>query len=291
MWETVGARVEALLAESARWTGGKQRLTATRLHELLVAEGHAVGVTLVKEAVAEWRRQRREVFVPLAYRPGDLAEVDFFEVLVDVGGHAPQGVDVRDAADVFGPRLRWIYPRQDQVSFLDGHVRAFAHFGAVPPRVAYDNLRAAVVRDSGRRRAHADGALRSAGVALSARAELLPARRGPRQRRGRGARQGDSPAGARADSDRRRRSATINAALLARWTRGRDVRDAVGQTIGIRFAEEQRLCDGRPGRLRPEATTLATVTPARAGAPGGRIVFRAARWPVSISSCVSARRR
>jgi hypothetical protein len=31
-------------------------------------------------------RQRREVFVPLTYRPGDLAEVDFFEVLVDVGG-------------------------------------------------------------------------------------------------------------------------------------------------------------------------------------------------------------
>ena len=69
-----------------RWTGGKQRLTATRLHELLVAEGHRVGVTVVKEAVAEWKRQRREVFVPLTYRPGDLAEVDFFEVLVDVDG-------------------------------------------------------------------------------------------------------------------------------------------------------------------------------------------------------------
>ena len=32
-----------LLAESVRWTGGKQRLTATRLHTLLVAEGHCVG--------------------------------------------------------------------------------------------------------------------------------------------------------------------------------------------------------------------------------------------------------
>jgi hypothetical protein len=30
------------------------------------------------------------------------------------------------------------------VSFLDGHVRAFAHFGAVPPRIAYDTLRLAV---------------------------------------------------------------------------------------------------------------------------------------------------
>jgi transposase len=83
VWEKVGPRIDALLTESKEWTGGKQQLTATRLHELLVGEGHQVGVTLVKEAVAEWKRRRREVFVPLTYRPGDLAEVDFFEVFVD----------------------------------------------------------------------------------------------------------------------------------------------------------------------------------------------------------------
>jgi transposase len=77
-------------------------------------------------------RRRREVFVPLTYRPGDLAEVDFFEVFVDPVG-------VRRKAFLFLMRLMysgrdfaWIYERQDQVSFLDGHVRAFAHFGGVP---------------------------------------------------------------------------------------------------------------------------------------------------------------
>ena len=45
-----------------------------------------------------------------------------------------------------GRDFAWIYERQDQISFLDGHVRAFAHFDGVPARVAYDNLRAAVVR-------------------------------------------------------------------------------------------------------------------------------------------------
>jgi hypothetical protein len=74
VWEKVEPRIETLLAASAQWTAGKQQLTATRLHELLIGEGHRVGVTLVKEAVAEWKRQRREVFVPLTYRPGDLAE-------------------------------------------------------------------------------------------------------------------------------------------------------------------------------------------------------------------------
>jgi hypothetical protein len=38
-----------------------------------------VGVTLVKEASPSGKRQRREVFVPLTYRSGDLTEVDFFE--------------------------------------------------------------------------------------------------------------------------------------------------------------------------------------------------------------------
>lgn len=142
----VEARLHALLEESPRWTGGKQRLTATRLHAMVVAEGHKVGVTLVKETVAEWKRHRREVFVPLVYAPGELAEVDFFEVLVDVAG-------VRRKAWMFVMRMMssgtdfvGLYDRQDQPSFLDGHVRAFAFFGAVPQRIAYDNLKAAVSR-------------------------------------------------------------------------------------------------------------------------------------------------
>jgi transposase len=146
VWDKIRARLEALLAESPRWTGGKQRLTATRLHRMLVTEGFSVGVTMVKEAVAEWKRRRREVFVPLVYPAGDLAEVDFFEVLVDLAGK-------RTKAWMFvmrwmhsGRDFAWLYSRQDQPSFLDGHVRAFEHFGCVPQRIAFDNLKAAVAK-------------------------------------------------------------------------------------------------------------------------------------------------
>jgi transposase len=113
---------------------------------LLQAEGHRVGVTVIKDAVAEWKRQRREVFVPLTYRPGDLAEVDFFEVWVDVAGTRRKAWLFLMRLMYSGRDFAWIYERQDQISFLDGHVRAFAHFDGVPARVAYDNLRAAVVR-------------------------------------------------------------------------------------------------------------------------------------------------
>jgi transposase len=138
VWELVASRFESLLAESAQWTGGKQQLTATRLQELLVGEGHQVGVTLVKAAVAEWKRQRREVFVPLMYRPGDLAEVDFFEVLVDIDGTRRKAWLFLMRLMYSGRDFAWIYERQDQISFLDGHVRALAHFGGVPTRIAYD---------------------------------------------------------------------------------------------------------------------------------------------------------
>jgi transposase len=144
--DRVRARMDELLGESGAWTSKKQRLTAARLHEMLVAEGFEVGTTLVKTYVREWRRKQREVFVPLTYPPGDSAQVDFFEVLVDIA-------DERRKAWMFVMRLMhsgrdfaWLYPRQDQVCFLDGHVRAFTHFGAVPRRLVYDNLKAAVAR-------------------------------------------------------------------------------------------------------------------------------------------------
>lgn len=143
---TDAARPRALeiLEDSKRWTAGKQRLTAARLYTMLKSEGLDVGYTVVKDIVREWKRQRKEVFVPLVYKPGDSAQVDFFEVFVDIDG-------VRRKAHMFVMRLMhsgrdfaWLYPRQDQTCFLDGHVRAFEHFGAVPHRLVYDNLKAAV---------------------------------------------------------------------------------------------------------------------------------------------------
>lgn len=142
--EAVEPRAFEILEDSKRWTAGKQRLTAARLYTMLRSEGHDVGYTVVKQIVHEWRRRRKEVFVPLVYKPGDLGEVDFFEVFVDVEGE-------RRKAHMFVMRLMhsgrdfaWLYPRQDQTCFLDGHVRAFEHFGAAPHRLVYDNLKAAV---------------------------------------------------------------------------------------------------------------------------------------------------
>jgi transposase len=135
--DAVQARIDAMLADSPRWTGGKQRLTGTQVHRMLVAESHGVGGTLAKRYVAEWQRQRQEVFVPLVYRPGDLGGLDFFEVLVDIDGRRRKAWMFLMRLMHSGRAFAWIYDRQDQVSFLDGHVRAFGS-----PSCARTGLRA-----------------------------------------------------------------------------------------------------------------------------------------------------
>ena len=278
VWDGVAPRLEALLAESVKWTGGKQQLTATRLHELLVAEGQHVGVTLVKEAVAEWKRQRREVFVPLTYRPGDLAEVDFFEVLVDVDG-------IRRKAWLFLLRLMysgrdfaWIYERQDQVSFLDGHVRAFAHLGGIPARLAYDNLRPAVVRIL----VGGERALTPRFAALASHYLFEPCFCRPGV--------GHDKGGVEARGQAVRRQAlvpipsgptleTINYALLARLdARLETGRDAGGQTIGARFADEGPVFRPVPTPFVADATTVCTISPRALARVAGAVYSVPCRW-------------
>lgn len=147
--QVVAPAVEALMASWEGRTTAKQRVTAPRVLEELKAQGHTAGLTVVKEILAEWRRKRREVYVPLEYRAGDLAEVDFFEVVVEIEGRQRKAWKFLMRLMASGADFAFIYERCDQVSFLDGHVRAFEAFGGVPGRIAYDNLRPAVKRRVG----------------------------------------------------------------------------------------------------------------------------------------------
>jgi len=147
--ERVAPRIDQLLVEWSDRTTPKQRITGTRIHRQLREEGYEVGTTTVRTYLREKRRRAAEVYIPLVYRPGEVAQVDFFEVTVDEQG-------VRRKAWKFLMRLMysgrdfvWLYDRCDQLSFLDGHGRGFAHFGGVPRRMVYDNLTAAVKRRVG----------------------------------------------------------------------------------------------------------------------------------------------
>lgn len=278
VWEKVGPRIAALLAASKDWTAGKQQLTATRLHELLIAEGHRVGVSLVKAAVAEWRRQRREVFVPLTYRPGDLAEVDFFEVVVDVAGTRRKAWLFLMRLMYSGRDFAWIYERQDQISFLDGHVRAFAHFGRVPARLAYDNLKAAVVRIL----VGGERTLTARFAALASHYLFEPCFCRPGEGHDKGGVESRGKAVRRQTLTPIPRALTleaINQALLARMdARLATGRDHTGETIGTRFAVEGPACRAVPAPFVAEATTLVTVSPRALVRLEGAVYSVPCRW-------------
>jgi transposase len=140
------ARIDELLTEWAGRSTRKQRITGTRVHRQLVAEGYEIGERTVRSYLAEKRRARQETFVPLVWHPGEAAEVDFFEVVADVDGQRRKLWLFVMHAMFSGRDFAWLYERQDQVCFLDGHVRAFAAFGGVPERLIYDNLTAAVAK-------------------------------------------------------------------------------------------------------------------------------------------------
>jgi transposase len=278
VWEKVGSRIEALLEDSKGWTGGKQQLTATRLHELLIGEGHQVGASLVKAAVAEWKRQRREVFVPLVYRPGDLAEVDFFEVLVDLDGTRRKAWLFLMRLMYSGRDFAWIYERQDQVSFLDGHVRAFAHFGGVPARLAYDNLKAAVVRIL----VGGERALTPRFAALTSHYLFEPCFCRPGEGHDKGGVEGRGKAVRRQALTPIPTAPTldaINQTLLARMdARLATGRDGAGETIGTRFAVEAPALRPLPTPFVAEATTFVTVSPRALVRLEGAVYSVPCRW-------------
>lgn len=151
VWEAVQPRLEELIAEWEPRTSAKQRITAMRLHRQLVLEGYRVGRTLVGDYWRERRRRRAEVYVPLIHRPGE-AQIDFFEVVVEVGGERRKAWEFLMRMMYSGREFAWLYERCDQLAFLDGHVRAFAHLEGVARRCVYDNLAAAVRKIVGARR-------------------------------------------------------------------------------------------------------------------------------------------
>lgn len=139
-------RLEKLLEEWESRTTKKQRITGRRLYRELIGEGFQVGYTTVREYFREYRRRRQEVFIPLIHRAGDEAQVDFFEVTVEANGQQRKAWKFLARLMYSGRDFTWLYEQCDQLAFLDGHVRAFAHWQGVPARLVYDNLSVAVNR-------------------------------------------------------------------------------------------------------------------------------------------------
>ena len=122
----------------------KQRHTAERIYQRLRDKhDYTGGRTIIRDAVAEWKRSQAEVFVPLVQLPGE-AQVDFGEAQVIIAGAkvtAALFVLTLPHSDAFFVAA---FPKECTETFQDGHARAFRYFGGVPTRISYDNSKIAV---------------------------------------------------------------------------------------------------------------------------------------------------
>src|SRR6266545_3901224 len=136
---------------SIRELADKQRHTARRVWQRLVAEhGATLAEVTVSRHVArrkiELGLDRNEVAVPQTHPPGAEAEVDFGEFYATIAGVWIKLWMFVMRLSHSGRAFHVAFATQAQEAFLQGHVLAFAHFGAVPARIRYDNLKPAVVR-------------------------------------------------------------------------------------------------------------------------------------------------
>lgn len=139
--------IDQWLAEDER-RPRKQRHTARRIYERLRTEyGFEGAESTVRGYVGQRRKQvRSQVFIPLAYEPGQIGQVDFSEAQMVIAGE-------QVTAQLFCLRMGYskqpfvtALPTQAQEAFFEGHVRAFDFLGGAPRTLVYDNLRVAVKR-------------------------------------------------------------------------------------------------------------------------------------------------
>jgi len=137
--------IDAIL-EADKLVHVKQRHTALRIMERLRDEHGFTGkYTIVRNYVHKVATRHKEMFMPLAHRPGH-AQVDFGEADGYIGGRKVRFhyfcLDLPHSDGCFVKA----YPTEDTESFLDGHIAAFAFLGGVPQSILYDNTKIAVAK-------------------------------------------------------------------------------------------------------------------------------------------------
>jgi transposase len=139
-------RIKVMLEENSN-TRKKERLTKTRMHELLQEEGYDGSYSAftyqVRILEEELGINAKEAYVKLDHGGGVL-QVDFGEMTVMDGGY-PRKIIVF-CAKLSSEKAEFIqaYPRQSTEFFFDGLIRSFDFYGGVPRKIIFDNLKPAV---------------------------------------------------------------------------------------------------------------------------------------------------
>lgn len=121
------SKIDALILESEQLPR-KQRYTGHKIYQLVKAEGYQGSAGSVHHYVSLQRKARKKqpAYLPLEFEPGQDAQVDWGEVLAEIGGE-------RRKVQIFVMRLNYskarfvmAFPFQKQEAFFEGRPFAFS---------------------------------------------------------------------------------------------------------------------------------------------------------------------
>jgi len=151
MTDEVMEFIRECFKEDAKEGIKKQQHTAKRIYDRLVSEKQFTGgESTVRLAVQNMKSGITKAFVPLAFDPGEAAQVDWGESYAYIDG-------IRKKVNVFCMRLCYscdifvmAFYRQNEESFLEGHIKAFEFFKGVSGKLIFDNAKVAVKEGFGK---------------------------------------------------------------------------------------------------------------------------------------------
>ena len=139
---------------------------------------------VTREQRLELRDPLERAYLPLAYRPGEDAQVDFFEGEYDDVEHGRTKVFILLVRACYSGRtFAYAAPNQTREALLEGLMQSFAAFGGVFPTIWFDNLTPAVKKVLKGKKAEVATSLRDLPSALRLQSGALRPEEG--QRKGR----------------------------------------------------------------------------------------------------------
>ena len=125
----------------------KQKLNAKIIWEMLIKEGFSIGDSTVRKYIRQLRSEKPEIFVPLAFEPGEAMEVDWGDAYCYLN-------NIKTKVSLFCAVLPYsygifaaVFPDKTNTSFFSGHVMAFEYFGGVPLTCIYDYAAEMIIGD------------------------------------------------------------------------------------------------------------------------------------------------
>lgn len=139
-------RMELMIKENNA-KRNKERLTKTRMYQLLQEEGYkgSYSAFTYQTRIIEEKLgiNSKEAYLKLDYGEGVL-QVDFGEMTVMDGGYPRKIMAFCAKLSCEKAELVQAYPRQSTEFFFDGLIKSFNFFGGIPRKIIFDNLKPAV---------------------------------------------------------------------------------------------------------------------------------------------------